>query len=343
MPVQLFLRQMNQESGFRDVSSPAGAQGPAQIMPGTARAWGVRNVHDPVEAFNAAAQHMRQYRDQFGSWSKALIAYNAGPGAVSRGSLPAETRNYIAKIMGGGVSTGSPTAGGGGSAKTAARRTVSSVTPGTLSINDRVTAASERPSLERAALMALQESSGKVSGSLKRSAAGGGLAGRTLSLYRSGLATETVPTSATSTIRSTPSRVTTSSVPGVQRPPGSKAGTAPPASVKGTAMFEGHRVAAWIVPELEYARAHGWKGEIQSGFRTFADQTRIYNSGVRPAAKPGTSNHEGADFPRGAVDVDRASAPQLAAILRKKPGGSPLVYAGSKDPVHFSHPHNGSY
>jgi hypothetical protein len=72
--------------------------------------------------------------------------------------------------------------------------------------------------------MALQESSGKVSGSLKRSAAGGGLAGRTLSLYRSGLATETVPTSATSTIRSTPSHVTTSSVPGVQRPAGLEGG-----------------------------------------------------------------------------------------------------------------------
>lgn len=110
-------------------------------------------------------------------------------------------------------------------------------------------------------------------------------------------------------------------------------------NLKGTALFEGHRVAAWIKPELTYARRHGWKGQINSGYRSFADQTRIYNSGVRPAAKPGTSNHEGADYPRGAIDV--SDAQQLAAILRKK--GGRLKYAGAKDPVHFSHPHGGSY
>jgi hypothetical protein len=83
------------------------------------------------------------------------------------------------------------------------------------------------------------------------------------------------------------------------------------------------------------------EGVRQSGFRSLADQTRIYNSGVRPAAKPGTSNHEMTAFPGGAVDVSEAA--QLAQILAKKPGGSLLKWAGAKDPVHFSHPHNGSY
>jgi hypothetical protein len=46
-------------------------------------------------------------------------------------------------------------------------------------------------------------------------------------------------------------------------------------------------------------------------------------------------------FPLGAVDVSDAAG--LAAILRNKPGGSRLVYAGAKDPVHFSHPHGGGY
>jgi hypothetical protein len=59
----------------------------------------------------------------------------------------------------------------------------------------------------------------------------------------------------------------------------------------GTADFEGHTVAAWIAPALAYAREKGWKGQVNSGFRSLADQTRIYNSGVRPAAKPGPSNH----------------------------------------------------
>lgn len=71
------------------------------------------------------------------------------------------------------------------------------------------------------------------------------------------------------------------------------------------------------------------------------DQTRIYNSGVRPAAKPGTSKHEGSDFPRGAIDV--SGAEQLARILRGTPYARKLKYAGAKDPVHFSNPRNGSY
>jgi hypothetical protein len=109
--------------------------------------------------------------------------------------------------------------------------------------------------------------------------------------------------------------------------------------VKGVAHFEGKPVAGWIKPWLVYARKHGWKGTVSSGYRSYADQVRIYNSGVRPAAKPGQSNHEGANFPRGAVDVTDAA--QLARILRR--ARSPLIYAGAKDPVHFSHPHNGGY
>jgi hypothetical protein len=95
-----FLRQMGAEANFTDATSPAGAQGPAQIMPATARGWGVKNVHDPKEAYDAAARNMAKYlRSYGGDWSKALTAYNAGPGAVG-GKLPAETVTYIAKILG---------------------------------------------------------------------------------------------------------------------------------------------------------------------------------------------------------------------------------------------------
>lgn len=114
-----------------------------------------------------------------------------------------------------------------------------------------------------------------------------------------------------------------------------------PSRLRGTANFEGSTVAAWIKPALVYARQHGWKGGVNSGFRSYADQVRIWNSGVRPAARPGTSNHEGSDFPRGAVDVSDAAG--LARALRGSPFQRALVYAGGKDPVHFSHPHGGSY
>jgi hypothetical protein len=110
---------------------------------------------------------------------------------------------------------------------------------------------------------------------------------------------------------------------------------------KGVVQFDGKPVAAWIARDLQWAKQHGWTGTVTSGYRTFQEQKRIYDSGVRPAAVPGTSNHEMTAFPGGAVDVTNAA--QLAQILSKKPGGSLLVWAGGKDPVHFSHPHGGGY
>jgi hypothetical protein len=112
-------------------------------------------------------------------------------------------------------------------------------------------------------------------------------------------------------------------------------------SVKGVAQFDGKPVAKWIAPILAYATQHGWQGTVNSGYRTLAQQTKIYDSGVRPAAVPGTSNHEMTAYPGGAVDVSNAQ--QLSQILLRSPYAKLLVYAGSKDPVHFSHPHNGSY
>lgn len=108
----------------------------------------------------------------------------------------------------------------------------------------------------------------------------------------------------------------------------------------GVAHFDGRPVAAWIAPILQRARAAGWKGTVESGYRSRAEQARIYASGVRPAARPGTSNHEFTAFPGGAVDVSNAA--ELNAILRRL-GITALQWAGGKDPVHFSHPHAGGY
>ena len=119
-------------------------------------------------------------------------------------------------------------------------------------------------------------------------------------------------------------------------------GGAVPGSAKGTVTDpSGRLVAGWIEPILNWARGHGWHGSVTSGYRSFAEQKAIYDSGVRPAAVPGTSNHEGTVYPRGAVDVSDAS--QLSSVLSRSPYASTLVWAGSKDPVHFSHPHGGSY
>jgi len=105
----------------------------------------------------------------------------------------------------------------------------------------------------------------------------------------------------------------------------------------GVAEFDGKPVASWIKPLLEYARQKGWKGTVNSGYRSDAEQTRIYRSGVRPAAKPkalggGGSNHSLTSFLHGAVDVSDPET--LNKILKAK--NSRLKWAGNADKVHFS-------
>jgi soluble lytic murein transglycosylase-like protein len=91
---------VKQESGFNpNAGSPAGARGLTQLMPGTASGLGVSNVLDPVQSLNGGAKYLKQQLDAFGGdVTKALAAYNAGPGAVQRfGGVPpyAETQNYV--------------------------------------------------------------------------------------------------------------------------------------------------------------------------------------------------------------------------------------------------------
>lgn len=106
-----FVRQIQQESGFNpNATSPAGAVGIAQFMPGTAAGMGV-NPYDPTQALYGAARMMANLSAEFGgNYAKALAAYNAGPGtviaAVRAGGgnwlslMPAETQHYVAIIMG---------------------------------------------------------------------------------------------------------------------------------------------------------------------------------------------------------------------------------------------------
>lgn len=93
-----------QESRWNEHAvSPVGAQGLAQLMPGTARYLGV-DPRDPFANLEGGARYLREQMDRFGGdLEKALAAYNAGPGRVERaGGIPniRETRHYVAAIIG---------------------------------------------------------------------------------------------------------------------------------------------------------------------------------------------------------------------------------------------------
>jgi Transglycosylase SLT domain/D-alanyl-D-alanine carboxypeptidase/Putative Flp pilus-assembly TadE/G-like len=100
----LLSAQIYAESNFNPFArSPAGAEGIAQFMPGTAEGLGLRNPFDPEQAIDAQAHLMRDLLRRFGSVPLALAAYNAGHGAVEQyGGIPPypETRAYVAKILG---------------------------------------------------------------------------------------------------------------------------------------------------------------------------------------------------------------------------------------------------
>lgn len=106
LPPLLLARVAWQESRFvPSAISPAGAQGIMQIVP----KWhpGV-DPFEPSEAIPYAASYLEKLFKQFGSWDKALAAYNWGPGNLSKAIrehgpawlnyAPGETQRYVRDI-----------------------------------------------------------------------------------------------------------------------------------------------------------------------------------------------------------------------------------------------------
>lgn len=88
------------ESNYRvRAVSHKGARGLMQLMPATARELGVVCAFDPRENVLGGARYLRRLRDRLGAWPRALAGYHAGPRAVERGRIPAETRRYVARIL----------------------------------------------------------------------------------------------------------------------------------------------------------------------------------------------------------------------------------------------------
>ncbi|HET8566949.1 MAG TPA: transglycosylase SLT domain-containing protein [Solirubrobacterales bacterium] len=103
VPPALMAAQLMAESGFDPTAgSPAGAQGIAQFMPGTAASYGLADPYDPVAAIDAEAHLMHDLLQQFGSPELALAAYNAGPAPVEAcRCIPPypETQAYVTRIL----------------------------------------------------------------------------------------------------------------------------------------------------------------------------------------------------------------------------------------------------
>jgi len=100
----LIYSQMHQESSFHiRATSNKGASGLMQLMPATARRFGVTSIYDPRQNIDAGVRYMRWLLDTFhGDVVLALAGYNAGEGAVMKygNNIPPyrETQEYVRRI-----------------------------------------------------------------------------------------------------------------------------------------------------------------------------------------------------------------------------------------------------
>jgi hypothetical protein len=319
LPRGILYGQWGAETGFAedgDSQSGAGAVGPLQFLPSTAAGMGV-NPRKFASAAKGAARYDAQYTDR--GFAGILAAYNAGPAGNPNNP---ETQGYIKRVRDyagqapyeGGTTNASALASGMPRAQLRTRNVLDQQG------FDEAQRRYELGQLLKNARSPFQDFGPR---------AGVDSPNPLLQVLPHEAPLPEEYTRAVTSLKRLAGGLTVGAPNGGGKLP------------RGVARFEGAPVAAWIAPILAYARQQGWRGAVTSGFRSYADQKRIYDSGVRPAAKPGTSNHEGDVFPRGAVDVSDAQT--LARIIARSPYRGRLVWAGTKDPVHFSHPHNGGY
>jgi len=103
LPPQLVHSVIKVESNYNPLAvSSKGAQGLMQLMPATARRFGVANTFDPVDNIQGGTRYLKYLLDLYkGDYSLALAAYNAGEGAVEKyGTVPPypETINYLVEV-----------------------------------------------------------------------------------------------------------------------------------------------------------------------------------------------------------------------------------------------------
>ena len=105
LPPALLHAVITAESAYDpNAVSKAGAVGLMQLMPGTAKRYGVRNRRDPIANVAGGTRYLRDLLDMFdNNVVLALAAYNAGENAVIKHGrqVPpySETRTYVRRVL----------------------------------------------------------------------------------------------------------------------------------------------------------------------------------------------------------------------------------------------------
>ena len=105
LPHALVAAVISVESGFNEKAvSPKGAKGLMQLMPGTAKRYGVADVFDPAQNIKGGTAYLKDLMALFNNdVSLVLAAYNAGEEAVAKygRKIPPypETRRYVQLVL----------------------------------------------------------------------------------------------------------------------------------------------------------------------------------------------------------------------------------------------------
>ncbi len=105
IPVPLIRAVIKIESDYDPrVVSSVGARGLMQLMPGTAKDMGVKNVHDPRENILGGTRYLRLLANRFtGDLTLTIAGYHAGPGSIAKYNqkVPpyANTRKYLRMVL----------------------------------------------------------------------------------------------------------------------------------------------------------------------------------------------------------------------------------------------------
>src|SRR5919112_567180 len=111
------------------------------------------------------------------------------------------------------------------------------------------------------------------------------------------------------------------------------------APAAGVATFDGKPVAAWLKPYLDWARAHGWQGTLNSGYRTpeYSEHLcyGICGSPSCPGKCAGRSSHHSIRVkPGGSIDV--SDYVKFAELMRQCPYSPRIFNNLPSDRVHYS-------
>ena len=100
VPSSIALAVAQKESNFNQAAvGSSGEIGVMQLMPVTAAGLGV-DPTDLNQNVTGGVSLLASLYQQYGNWTQALEAYNAGPTAVNQGTVPSSSVSYASSILG---------------------------------------------------------------------------------------------------------------------------------------------------------------------------------------------------------------------------------------------------